>query len=65
MNDLKTIDDEKCNNDFERFLEFHNKEIKKLESKDNLSSIGVKKIKPQLPTFNVDSNGQYTMFNLI
>ena len=65
MNDLKTIDNEKCNNDFEKFLEFHNKEIKRLESKDNLSSIGVKKIKPQLPTFNVDNNGQYTMFNLI
>lgn len=43
MNDLKTIDDEKCNNDFERFLEFHNKEIERLKSKDNLSSIGVKK----------------------
>ena len=30
-----------------------------------IASPGVKKIKPQLPTFNVDSNGQYTMFNLI
>lgn len=46
MSDLKTIDNKKCNNDFEKFLEFHNKEIKRLESKNNLSSIGVKKVKP-------------------
>ena len=41
MNDLKTIDDKKCKNDFEKFLEFHQKEIEILKTKYNLSSIGL------------------------
>lgn len=65
MNDLKTISDEKCKNDFEKFLKFHQKEIKILETKDNLSSIGIKKRKPLISTFKDDNSGQYTMFNLI
>lgn len=38
--DLKTIDNEKCNEDFKKFLYFHDEEIEKLKSKNNLSSMG-------------------------
>ena len=65
MNDLKTIDNKKCNNDFEEFLDFHNKEIERLESKDNISSTGIKKRKSLSSRLNVDDSGQYTILNLI
>ena len=39
--DLKTINNDKCINNFEIFLEFHNKEIKRLQGLNNLSSMGI------------------------
>ena len=39
--DLKTINNDKCINNFEIFLEFHDKEIKRLQGLNNLSSIGI------------------------
>ena len=65
LNDLKTIDNKKCTNDFDKFLKLHEKEIEILKSKDNLSSIGIKKKQPLASRFKADANGQYTMFNLI
>jgi hypothetical protein len=40
-NDLKTINNDKCNETFENFLELHNKEVKRLMEKKNLSSIAI------------------------
>ncbi|HEY5561169.1 MAG TPA: transposase [Clostridiaceae bacterium] len=39
--DLKSVNNEKCSNDFDKFLEMHNKEILRLEVMSNLSSMGV------------------------
>jgi hypothetical protein len=39
--DLKTIDNEMCVQNFEKFLKMHNKEIDRLSVLKNLSSIGV------------------------
>ncbi|GIM28782.1 hypothetical protein CPJCM30710_14480 [Clostridium polyendosporum] len=39
--DLKTIDNDLCIKDFEKFLELHNKEIDRLSVLENLSSIGI------------------------
>jgi hypothetical protein len=39
--DLKSIDNAKCSNDFDKFLEMHNKEILRLQGMKNLSSMGV------------------------
>lgn len=41
--DLVTINNDNCNKDFDKFIELHNKEIDRLSSSDNLSSMGVKK----------------------
>lgn len=39
--DLKSIDNDSCIKDFDKFLEFHNKEILRLQGLKNLSSIGI------------------------
>ena len=39
--DLKSIDNAQCGNDFDKFLEMHNKEILRLQGMKNLSSMGV------------------------
>lgn len=39
--DLETIDNSKCIKDFEKFLKFHDKEIERLKTFKNLSSIGI------------------------
>lgn len=39
--DLETINNDKCNEGFENFLEMHNKEILRLQGLNNLSSIGI------------------------
>ena len=39
--DLKTIDNDKCSKDFDKFLKEHNKEMVRLSSKKNLSSMGI------------------------
>lgn len=39
--DLETINNDKCIEGFERFLEMHNKEIKRLQGLNNLSSMGI------------------------
>lgn len=41
--DLESIDNDKCSKDFGKFLKLHDKEIERLSSRDNLSSMGVKK----------------------
>lgn len=38
---LESIDNEKCNEQFEEFLINHNKEIERLQGFKNLSSIGI------------------------
>jgi hypothetical protein len=38
--DLKTIDNNKCTKDFDKFLELYNKEIERLQGLNNLSSVG-------------------------
>ena len=39
--DLKSINDNKCTKDFNKFLEMHNKEILRLQGLDTLSSMGI------------------------
>ncbi|MBC8061702.1 MAG: transposase [Clostridiaceae bacterium] len=39
--DLKSINNEQCSNDFDKFLKMHNKEILRLQVMSNLSSMGV------------------------
>lgn len=39
--DLKTINNELCNKDFDNFINLHNQEIRRLQSKQNLSSMGI------------------------
>ena len=39
--DLETINNEKCIEGFEKFLEMHNIEIQRLQKLNNLSSMGV------------------------
>lgn len=39
--DLKTINNDNCIKDFDKFLELHNKEILRLQELDNLSSVGI------------------------
>ena len=39
--DLKTINNDKCNNRFNNFLELHNKEVIRLTGNKNLSSIAI------------------------
>ena len=39
--DLKTINNDKCIEGFEKFLEYHNIEIERLQGLNNVSSIGV------------------------
>lgn len=39
--DLKSINNEQCNKDFDRFLELHDKEILRLQGLNNLSSMGI------------------------
>jgi hypothetical protein len=39
--DLKTVSNDNCVKDFDRFLELHNKEIIRLQGLNNLSSIGI------------------------
>ena len=42
--DLKSINQEQCEIDFNNFLELHDKEINRLEENDsNISSMGIKK----------------------
>lgn len=41
QDDLKTINNEQCENDFNKFIVLHNKEITRLQELDNLSSIGI------------------------
>ena len=38
---LENINNEKCIKYFDRFSEYHNKEILRLQGLDNLSSIGI------------------------
>lgn len=40
-NDLKNINNDKCNRRFDRFLELHNEEIQRLSLNKNLSSMGI------------------------
>ena len=39
--DLESIDRDKCNETFDRFLEMHNKEIERLSKQRNVSSMGI------------------------
>ena len=39
--DLKTINNDKCNETFENFLMLHNKEVERLKGNNNLSSIAI------------------------
>ena len=39
--DLKSINNKQCSNDFDKFLKMHNKEILRLEVMSNLSSMGI------------------------
>lgn len=39
--DLKTIDNNKCNETFENFYNLHNKEVDRLKGNKNLSSIAI------------------------
>ena len=39
--DLKTINNDKCNNRFDNFLQLHNKEVERLTGNKNLSSIAI------------------------
>ena len=40
-NDLKGINQQKCNERFENFLKLHDKEVERLTGKKNLSSIAI------------------------
>ena len=40
-NDLESINVDKCNETFDRFLELHNKEIQRLSKQINISSMGI------------------------
>lgn len=39
--DLKTVNNELCNEDFDNFIKLHNVEIQRLQGKQNLSSMGI------------------------
>jgi len=39
--DLRTVNDEQCINDFDVFLEMHDKELLRLQGLNNLSSVGI------------------------
>lgn len=39
--DLKTVNNELCNEDFDNFIRLHDTEIKRLQNKQNLSSMGI------------------------
>ena len=40
-NDLRSVNDEQCINDFDVFLEMHDKEVSRLQGLNNLSSMGI------------------------